>query len=295
MRAIANGSVDITNPVIGKGASFAINLRVTAEVDFTEGKKIKSNSALAGNVANKIMRLLKKKEGLEINVRSELPKSSGLGYNESLSTAAALAVTALLAKKYGSIFELRVDRYMTEQFVTVDDRIIDKRKLIELCSSFKKNSFDRLISSFYGGFAITDNKKMDVLRRGEMESLHCVMFECKESPESLLKEGIEIAWNEALKGNIYTAMKLNATLLLQDKKMIEKILKTQALAFALSDNSLICLTRDRNRVSGIKKSLNGKFIFDTTNEEARILSKPRKIVKMKEFLELKKDSDFHWL
>jgi len=31
------------------------------------------------------------------------------------------------------------------------------------------------------------------------------------------------------------------------------------------------------------------------NEEAKILVKPKKVVKIKEFLELKGDQEFHWL
>jgi len=55
--------------------------------------------------------------------------------------------------------------------MVVGEKLVDKKKLLDLCPG----EFDRLFVSLYGGFSVCDNRRKEVLRRGEMETMEVVV------------------------------------------------------------------------------------------------------------------------
>ncbi|RLI86694.1 MAG: hypothetical protein DRO76_03445 [Candidatus Altiarchaeales archaeon] len=305
VEAIASGTGKIVNSVLDKGASFAIDLNARVGVRILEDEHgIMGNvnvTPIIKNIAENTLNLFGYDYGLEIEVESEIPSSVGLGDSEAISTATIMAVAGALAKKHGSVNELRIDKYMSEQFLIIDDKVVDKKRLIDLCTDLSME-FDRTCASFYGGFVISDNKKREILRRGEMESLHAVILIPKEKMRidldeiKLFQNEIEIMWDEALKGNLYSAMKLNT--LIYGDKIAREMLKKGSLSVTVSFPSIIALVRDERKVGDVGNSVKREGAVLTrkmNNEGARVMVKPKKIVKIKEFLKLKGDEEFHLL
>ncbi|GAF98686.1 unnamed protein product, partial [marine sediment metagenome] len=182
------------------------------------------------------------------------------------------AISGALAKSKGSLNELKIDKYWQEQFLIIDEKMVDKRKLLELCP--KKLNFAKLAASFYGGFSVTDNEKREILRRGEMEgfSLTLKKLKKKKEAEKLFQNELNSHWKEALQGNLYQAMKLNS--LIHSPQETKKMLKKGALTTSFSSPYLIGLFRDREEVT------------TTINQGVKILQKPQRIYKANDFLKL---------
>ncbi len=301
IEAIAHGTGIIVD-AIDKGASFAIDLKVKAMARLLEDEKgIKAGDKTAKDIAKRVLKFFGYEYGLEIKTESEIPPDKGFGEKEAISVATALSVLGALARKHGAINELRIDKYLRGQFLIIDEKIVDKKGIIDLCVN-SGVQFDRASASLYGGFIIANNKKREILRRGEMESLHAVILIPKGLEEvnankSSFKNELELAWNEALRGNLYTAMRLNS--LLYGNKNAKKMLDAGALTVSRSrEGGVMALSRGEDKIADIVNSVKreGKILVQRViNTEAKILVKPKKVVKIREFLELKGDQEFNWL
>ncbi|MCK4491221.1 MAG: hypothetical protein KAU03_01255 [Candidatus Altiarchaeales archaeon] len=303
IEACSYGTIPIAEFADGKGASFAVNLKAKATARLLEDEKtVVSDNVVAEKIAQKVIGFFGYEYGVELKVGCEIPSAVGLGDSEAVSAAVVLAVAGALAKKHGAVHELRIDKYLTEQFLIIDGRIVDKKDLIDLCVD-SGMQFDRTYAGFYGGFVIADNRKKQVLRRGEMEALHTVVLLPKKIEEidiselRLLRSELGVVWNEVLGGNLYTAMKLNS--LLYDGGVVKRMLGAGALTVSRSrEGSVAALVRDEGRIGDVVDSVKqdgGVLTGRVVNEEARISVKPKRVVKIREFLELKGDQEFHWL
>ncbi|MBN2251572.1 MAG: hypothetical protein JW724_05825 [Candidatus Altiarchaeota archaeon] len=300
VEAVAKATAKIICPEFGNGASFALDLDAKADVRLAEGSKGIRGRIDPGikKLAKEVLDFLDCDLGVEIKTESGIPGKAGLGELEALSVAVVLATAGEIAKRQGSINELKIDKYVREQFLVVNGRLVDKKELIDVCTL---GEFDRVCSSFYGGFTVCENRQRNVLRRGEMEStLHYVAIvpEKKETDKDVLlyRNEAEAVFNEALNGNLYTAMKLNG--LLYCDRISKKMLSAGALTATVSHPSTVGLTRDAGKVKDIMKAVKeGGAIFSgkVSNEPATLLVKPRKIVKTKEFLALKGADEYHLL
>jgi len=301
IEAIAHGTGVIVD-AIDKGASFAIDLEVKAMARLLEDEKgIKARDKTAKDIAKGVLKFFGYEYGLEIETESEIPPDNGFGEKEATAVATALSVLGVLARKHGVINELRIDKYLRGQFLIIDEKIVDKKCIIDLCMD-SGVQFDRASASLYGGFIIANNKKREILRRGEMESLHAVILipkglEGVNANRSSFKNELELTWNEALRGNLYTAMRLNS--LLYGNKNAKKMLDAGALTVSRSrEGGVIALSRDEDKIRDIVNSVKreGRILIQRVmNTEAKILVKPKKVIKIREFLELKRDQEFNWL
>jgi shikimate kinase len=282
--AYATANIVSTNKI---NAAFTLNIPADVEAALlleNEKKKIKGKIPLdLKKLAKNTLKFFgyDKKYGLEIKVKGEIPPE-GLGKREAISIALIFAISGAIAKKHGSINELKIDKYLKEQFLIIDEKVVDKEKLVELCIlTNKKLKFERIAASFYGGFVVTDNEKKEILRRGEMEEgLFLVMRKLKKKSKTeenakFFEHELEQAWNEALKGNLYEAMKLNS--LIHSHEETRKMLKKGAITTSFSPPYLIGIFRDK------------KGDLNIINQGVKILQKPKKIYKTKEFLELERD------
>lgn len=284
-----------------KGAAFALNLKTRASATLREDKRIICRNNTAKEVAKATLNHLGYSQGVEVNINTEIPENRGFGEKESIATATALAIAGALAKEYGSINELKIDVYMRDQFLVIEDRLINKRDLMTI--STQKKRFDRVYASLYGGFAIADNIKRKILRHGEMETLHAVILIPKKREKTSREEHekiesqLEVIFNEALCGNLNTAMNMNSTIL--TKRNTLRLLAAGALAVSASDSgSLVGLTRDKEKTGKIAeeaKKIGNVITNKPMNEQARILIKPKKIYRINDFMELKKDQPYEWL
>jgi shikimate kinase len=284
----------------GKGAAFAIDLKakVTARI-LENGKGVKAKDKTAKEIAKKVMGLFGHIYGLDIGVENEIPENGGFGDREAVAVATALAVTGALARKHGSINEFKIDLYLKDQFMVVEEKLVDKKGLIYLCLETGMR-LDRIYASFYGGFAVADSRKGEMLRRGEMETLKALILIPKNAKREGEKPGtfdneLEIVFNEALRGNLYTAMNMHS--ILYDRKMTGRILSAGALAVSRAvEGGVIVLVRDEKKVKKIGKVLGDKVLIrDVMNNQARIQIKPKRIYKINEFMELKGKQEYHWL
>ncbi|HIE34265.1 MAG TPA: hypothetical protein EYP86_03925 [Candidatus Altiarchaeales archaeon] len=283
-----------------KAGSFALDLEVKARVRLLENKKIfinGYNNAKIKKISRDILNLFGYKNGLEIEIISEISYEIGLGGLESISSAVAMGIASALAIDRGSINVLKIDRYLKEQFLEIDGKIVNKLDLIKICASHGLR-FDKLCASMYGGFFLCNNRKQKILRRGEMENLHALVI-TTEISENLkpVKNELRIVWNETLKGNLYTAMRLNSHLL-SNKELVDSLITSGALTVACSDGTLITLYRDKKFIEKMEKSLASKYKLirtKITNNATEVLRKPRKIVRTKEFLEMDGGKKYYFL
>ncbi len=283
-----------------KGASFALDLKVRATARLLEDEKdMVCDDPKMGETAKRVLDLLGYEYGVELKVESEIPPDAGLGDFEAVSTATVLSVAGALAGEHGAVNELKIDKHLKCQFLVIDERVIDKKKLTDHCID-PEMRFDRVSASLYGGFIVADNESRQILRRGEMETMHAIVLIPKKTGEGemkLFKNELELIWGEALKGNLYTAMKLNTSL--YNNKIANKMLNAGALTVSRSNKgAVIALLREEDKIGDVVNSVKKEgeiLIQGISNREAEIQVKPKKIVKVGEFLEMKKDREFRWL
>ncbi|MFC2154069.1 hypothetical protein ACFLRC_01120 [Candidatus Altiarchaeota archaeon] len=285
---------------VGKKAAFSMDLET--KVTIKEGKKGKGVvvkgkcGKTAKAVSSQVLKSFKSKlKDLNISVSSQIPADGGLGFEESVAAATSLATVCFIAG--GRTYEFLVDKFLRRQFVAVDKRAVLPEELLTLCMKAEpKLSFARLCSSFYGGFVVVDERKKDVLRRGEMEeNLKPVVIPLKSKTSkstTSLSAGCEVAFQEALKGNLYTAMDLYSGLSFPDKKLLDEMKSKEPIAVVYSKPDLIPLFRGKK----VKHGLKGKAIeIPVNNKQAHILAKPKKILRINEFLEMKPEGQWRWL
>ncbi len=265
-----------------KDSAFALGLEIRARAVPSRGKGISFKgckvSKSAKNSVEKAKKFLKIKGGILIEIDNGIPPKSGLGGNEAIAVAAALA----LAAEKGRVMELQLDKFLRTQVFETGDGFVNKKDLVETMA-VPGMSFARLCASLFGGFFVTDGE--NILRRGEMENLQAVVLAGKGGN---LNPATDIAWQEALKGNLYQAMRLNSSLCGNDGLM-QKMLDKGALTVATSGNSVIGLVR------GKKSKISGKIKTRISNSEARVLQKPKKILRINEFMRLKGEQEFYFL
>lgn len=212
--AVAHGAATIINAMaLDKGAAFGVDLFTKAEVELTNepgliAAKILSDPAESTLLAEKtVMRVFKrfnveKKLGAKVETQSNIPVAKGLKSSSAAANAVALATTAALGEKLGDleIVGLGVDAAFDAK-VTVT------------------GAFDDACASYFGGVAITDNLKREILRQSPLAEDVTVLFHLPlqkaYSADSdvnrlkAVKQLVQVAYEEALAGNLWEALTLN--------------------------------------------------------------------------------------
>jgi shikimate kinase len=301
IRATGKGTAKIIQTNLDKSASYALDLETISSVQILDNTK-----EIKGKISPEIKKLAKdtltflgyKNYGLLIKIESKIPVNAGLGEKEAAYVAVVLAVTGAIAKKHGSVNELKIDKYVKEQYMVVGEKLIDKKKLIDLCPG----EFDRVFASFYGGFAVCDNRKKEVLRRGEMETMWAIVSSPKKKDALdkdrmlLYRHEAELIWDEALKGNLYIAMRMSA--LLYADKLATKTLRAGAITAHTTYPSTVALTRDEKKIKPVENAVKKEaktFTVKVSNNQVAALVKPRRIVKGREFVAKKGKSEYYFL
>jgi len=267
--ASACGSATVVNAIAsGKGAAFAVDLRVRADVELTDeaGKivgRIASDSAESTNLikicARKVLQRFKLLQtyGAKIKTTSDIPIAVGLSSSSAAANATVLATFAALGKKPNpmTVLNLGIDAAF-EAGVTIT------------------GAFDDAASSFFGGGVVTNNLKRRILKRFRIDpkldvliyvppsKLHTSRVDVSRTKP--LAKFVNIAHRYALEGNIFGAMTLNGLLyssaLGHDVTVAFDAMKAGALAAGLTGTgpAVVAMAKPNN-VEDIRKAWRGRL------------------------------------
>jgi len=240
--AIAHGAATIVNAIaLGKGAAFGVDLWTKAEVRLTDEPnvikgEITSDPAESTVLIEKtVSRVFKhfgveKRIGAKVKTWSNIPAARGLKSSSVAANAVVLATVSALGKTLDNmeVVKLGVDAAFDAK-VTVT------------------GAFDDACASYLGGAVVTDNLERKLLKRVTLPDDLTVLFHVPSRKAytvdsdvnrlRTVKPLVEIAYNEALKGNFWVALSLNGAIyssaLGYDASVALDALATGALAAGL--------------------------------------------------------------
>ena len=211
--ACAFGAGTIINAIATwKGAAFGIDLKTFAEVKLSEGE-----TGIAGSIEGapegdtrlieRCVELVLERFGLElggtIRTGSEIPLAGGLKSSSAAANASVLATLRAAGETMPALDIVKMGvRAAKEVGVTVT------------------GAFDDACASFLGGIVITDNRKMELIRREEADSKVLIFAPAKKAfsadtnvkRSQLIAPYVEMAYELALAGEYERAMTLNGFL-----------------------------------------------------------------------------------
>ena len=290
MRAVASacGSATVVNAIAtGKGAAFAVDLRVRAEVELTaQAGRIRGqildepseDPRLIEICARKVLEHLglERTLGAVVRTSSEVPIAVGLSSSSAAANATVLATFAAAGRrpKPKTAINLGVDAAL-EAGVTIT------------------GAFDDAAASFLGGGVVTDNYGRRVLRRFELDPRLRVIIhvppaklhtaDVDRSRVEPLAKLVELAHRLAMSGDVMRALTLNGLLyscaLGHDHGTALEALRAGALAAGLTGTGpavvAIAKPSDAERVMEAWRGRPGKVIVTKPSSEgARIEVKP---------------------
>ena len=286
-RAEAYGAISVVNAVAtGLGCSLGVGLRIEAEVKIIEGvdgvevrlegvehqpSDLESSKIMAQAI---IEALAKRRVGAEVTTYSQIPLARGLKSSSAAANAIALAAKAALG-------------------VEVDDLELVK---IGVNAAIKAKvtitgAFDDACASYFGGYCLTDNTNLKLLRREEgPEDLEVVIYVPEErlDKQKISREIVERfkpfalqAFKLASEGRYLEALTINGLIysaaLGFEVRAAAEAIKHGALAAGLSGTgpavSALCKSECVKEVVSALQNLGGKIILTkVNNRRARVLA-----------------------
>ncbi len=266
----------------GKGAAFAIDLKVMAKVIINNEGGIRAR--IEGDRAEDttlielcVKTMLDEQEeeyGATVITKSELPVARGLSSSSAASNAVVMA-TASALEKLGHA--RKSDRKLMDIGIDASLR----------CGVSITGAFDDASASFFGGAVVTDNECREILRKMEMPDLETALLIPAEKSYSgkadvetmkLLAPQVEMAHKEAREGDILNALVMNGLIYCAsiglDPKPAILALRAGALAAGLSGKgpAFVALTEDGEAVRDAWKTFGGDVIITSTeNYGSRVL------------------------
>jgi len=215
--AIAHGAATIVNAIaLGKGAAFGVDLWTKAEVKLTDesneitGEITSDPTESTVLIAKTVSRVFKhfnveKRFGAKVKTWSTIPAARGLKSSSAAANAIALATVAALGETLEDVEVVQLGV----------DAAFDAKVTIT-------GAFDDACASFLGGAVVTDNLERKLLRRVALPNDLTVLFHVPykkaytiDSDVNRLKTFkplVEVAYNEAIKGNFWAALSLNGAI-----------------------------------------------------------------------------------
>lgn len=283
--AISHGAATIVNAIAtGKGAAVGVDLWTKAVVTLTNDVGhfdviIKSDYSENTFLAQKTVEIIlgyfgvRKEYGAKIETTSNIPVARGLKSSSVAANSIALATTTALKRSLddNTIVNLGVDGALDAK-VTIT------------------GAFDDACASFFGGVVITDNLKRTIVKRFELTEKPIVLFfvprEKKYTVSSNVKRiknmasVVQVAFNEALKGNYWQALTLNgiiySTVLGYDSSLALNALDAGAVAAGLSGTGpAVTAIVEKEYVEAVKdvwQNYEGEILETKINlEKARVV------------------------
>ena len=215
--AIAHGAATIVNAIaLGKGAAFGVDLWTKAEVrlsdepNFITGEITSDTAESTVLIEKTVSRVfqhfsVEKRFGAKVKTWSNIPAARGLKSSSVAANAVALATVAALGKTLDDIEVVKLGV----------DAAFDAKVTVT-------GAFDDACASYFGGAVVTDNLERKLLKRVTLPNDLTVLLHVPsrkaytgESDVNRLrtvKPLVEIAYNEALKGNFWVALSLNGVI-----------------------------------------------------------------------------------
>lgn len=263
-----------------KGAAFGIDLKTFAEVKLSESDVGVSGSIeemLEGDarLIERCVELVLERFGLElggtVRTRSEVPLAGGLKSSSAAANASILATLHAIGKTLPPLETVKLGvRAARDAGVTVT------------------GAFDDACASFLGGIVVTDNRKMELIIREEIESKVFIFVPDRKAfsadtdiqRSQLIAPYVEIAYDLALKGDYERAMTLNGFLycgaLGFDMEYMLKALECGVKGVSLSGTgpSYVALVKDE-QTKELKSAwescgMEGRIIETTINNRSAI-------------------------
>jgi len=226
--ALAYGAATVVNAIaLGKGAAFGVNLWTKAEVELTNEPNvitvnIVSDPKESTLLVEKTVQIVLNKFGLancfgaRVKTESNIPAARGLKSSSVAANATALSTVAALGKKLDDLEIIRIGvEAAFKAKVTVT------------------GAFDDACASFFGGAVITDNLNQKIIRQQKLPDDLLVMFHVPHQKEytinsdverlKTVKPLVELAFELALKGNLWDALTLNGLVYSAASNMNSKI------------------------------------------------------------------------
>jgi shikimate kinase len=236
VRSTVHGAISIVNAIAtGYGSALGISLKVRVEVELRKGNGIlfqpEGGTPLLRNIINRSLpKEITKNNLLVIKVDSQIPAGMGLKSSSAVSSATALACTALIGNELDDkiILNLAV-RASLDAGVTIT------------------GAYDDSTACYFGGIVVTNNYEYELIQREEAPAdLYAVVFLPNNNRYGnirnlyLFSDLFMDAFNLAKTRQYWKAMKLNglltASALSGDYKPILTALQRGALSASISGN-----------------------------------------------------------
>ena len=273
------GSATVINAIAtGCGSAFGIKRYVTAEVELkSSGITCKSDKEVDTSLMELCVKMVLNKFDIDTGVRvktySDLPVASGLSSSSATSNAVTQATVLALSKEYGP------DYHMSG--VEVLNLAIDASLKAGVTIT---GAFDDASASFFGGLTVTDNMNRKILKKLDMEEQNILIYMPNKKSLTaqsdilkmkLLSPYVELAFDQALKGDIYKALTLNGLLYCAALEFNPNIaldaLSAGAIAAGLSGTgpSFVAVTDDKSLDSVLESwgSYEGNIIHTEVDNE----------------------------
>jgi shikimate kinase len=285
-RAEAYGAVSVVNAVAtGLGCSLGVGLRVEAEVEVVEGggvevrlegvehqpQDVESSRVMAQAIVES---LAGRRVGARVVTRSEIPIARGLKSSSAAANAIALAAKSALGAEVDDLELVRVGvAAAMKAGVTIT------------------GAFDDACASYFGGYCLTDNVSLKLLRREEApEDLRVVIYvpEGRLEKRSVDRRAVECfkpyalqAFRLASEGRYFEALTINGLIysaaLGFDARAAAEAIRHGASAAGLSGTgpAVAALCRDEclDEVASALRGLGGRVILTkVNNRRARVLA-----------------------
>jgi shikimate kinase len=211
--ACASGAGTIINAIATwKGAAFGIDLKTFAKVKLSEGETgvsgfIEEMPEGDTRLIERCVEMVLEEFGLElggtIKTKSEVPLAGGLKSSSAAANASVLATLNAVGKTLPPLEVVKLGvKAAKEVGVTVT------------------GAFDDACASFFGGIVITDNRKVELIRREEFDSKVLIFAPARKAFSAdtnvkrsrLIAPYVELAYSLALEGEYEKAMTLNGFL-----------------------------------------------------------------------------------
>tara|TARA_Y100000590_G_scaffold124381_1_gene142286 strand:- start:826 stop:1680 length:855 start_codon:yes stop_codon:yes gene_type:complete len=268
------GAVSIVNAIAtGKGSTLGIDTFVETKLTKKEGSGIhitSENKTISSRLINQVIKKMIPKKVLD-NTKLELDFKSNIptGYGLKSSSAISSAVVLSCAKAF--------NKQMSDKEILK----LGAKASIETKVSIT-GAYDDACACYFGGFNVTDNLRMMLLKReiGPKE-LQVIIFLPKLRKRGNLKKlkefrnAFEKSWELAKKSDYWNAGILNGiattSILNSEPNLIMKLVEKGALCATISGNgpSIMAITDKKNK-SRIQKefsALDGKIILANINNK----------------------------
>jgi len=289
----------------GKGGAYGIGLENKTTVELNSSGRVESIVNGVDGIGLKlaehsVKRALARFEveftGAKVTTETDIPQACGLKSSSVAANAIVLATIGAIAKEKGEIRERRLSRARKREEIYVDGELIRGEEIINIGvdAAFDAKvtitgALDDASAAYLGGYTLTDNLKRKIIYHGGVEETLKVLIHLPEGkilsgdikPQKVkpFAKEIDLVWEEARAGRIYSAITMNglihSTIFKQSPEPALRALEAGAIAAGLTGTgpAVVALTRDDGRaVREAWEPLGGRIMETrTNNEEAHIL------------------------